>query len=362
MRRRASEGLKPAPSFERDVPIGTLALDSGVVLDGVVQRVTVYGEPRPDGANVVLVNHALTGSGRILEWWEDVVGPGKLLDTNLAADEDHGINALGSCYGSTGPSSTAPDGKPYGARFPLVTVWDMVRAQRAALAALGVQRLAVVIGGSLGGMQALAWALGVAGASPGAPVAIGAYDHFTAMGIAPQLRRARGDQGRALASRGDRARAQDRDAHLQERGAHGRALRAALQPQRRRSDSQPEAKFDIEGSLDYQGAIFSNGWTPRLPRADARDGSLRRARARLRGLSSRVHARRHFQRLAVPPRVRARHRRSFRSDLADTSTSSSPRTTGTTPSWPSPTALTELVAPRLRGVCVARPARSRSTT
>lgn len=243
-----------APSLERDVPIGTLALDSGVVLGGVVQRVTVYGEPRPDGSNVVLVNHALTGSGRVVEWWDGIVGPGKLLDTNLAAIV--GINALGSCYGSTGPSSLAPDGKPFGARFPLVTVWDMVRAQRAALAALGLQRLAVVIGGSLGGMQSLAWAL----ESPSQvehAVAIGAYDHFTAMGIALNY----------VAREAIRvARTQAEGIELARKIAMLTYKSEALMAERfeRRFDRKggdptvnPEDKFDVEGYLDYQGAIFS---------------------------------------------------------------------------------------------------------
>ena len=246
--------MKPAPSFERDVPIGTLALDSGVVLDGVVQRVTVYGEPRPDGANVVLVNHALTGSGCVLDWWADIVGPGKLLDTNLAAVV--GINALGSCYGSTGPSSLAPDGTPYGERFPIVTVWDMVRAQRAALAALGLHRLAVVIGGSLGGMQALAWAL-ESPAQVDHAVAIGAYDHFTAMGIALNY----------VAREAIRvARTQDEGIELARKIAMLTYKSEALMAERfeRRFDRKggdptvdPEAKFDVEGYLDYQGAIFS---------------------------------------------------------------------------------------------------------
>ncbi len=246
--------MKPVPSLERDVPIGTLALDSGVVLEDVVQRVTVYGEPRPDGANVVLVNHALTGSGRVLDWWEDIVGPGKLLDTNVAAVV--GINALGSCYGSTGPGSTGPDGAPYGSRFPLVTVWDMVRAQRAALSALGLHRLAVVIGGSLGGMQSLAWAL----TSPSHvdhAVAIGAYDHFTAMGIALNY----------VAREAIRvARSQTEGIELARKIAMLTYKSEALMAERfeRRFDRKggdptvdPEGKFDVEGYLDYQGAIFS---------------------------------------------------------------------------------------------------------
>jgi homoserine O-acetyltransferase len=246
--------LKQPRSFERDVPIGTFALDSGVVLDDVVQRVTVYGEPRPDGANVVLVNHALTGSGRILDWWEDIVGPGKLLDTNLAAVV--GINALGSCYGSTGPSSLGPDGRPYGSRFPIVTVWDMVRAQRAALAALGLHRLAVVIGGSLGGMQSLAWAL-ESPAQVGHAVAIGAYDHFTAMGIA--LNYVAREAIRVARTHAEGIELARKIAMLTYKSEALMAERFERRFDRKGGDPtvDPEGKFDVEGYLDYQGAIFS---------------------------------------------------------------------------------------------------------
>jgi len=117
----------------------------------------------------------------VRDWWDGIVGPGKLFDP--AETCVIGVNVLGGCYGSTGPSSPAPDGKPYGSRWPLVTVKDMVEAEHRALRALGIERLAVVMGGSLGGMQTLQWAFDhpemVAHA-----VVVGAYDHFSALGIA----------------------------------------------------------------------------------------------------------------------------------------------------------------------------------
>ncbi len=126
-----------APTRELDIVIGPLTLDNGAVLPSVVQRVSQYGvDPHPDGRNVVYVAHALTGSGRVREWWEGYVGPGKAIDTDRLAVV--GTNVLGSCYGSTGPGSLAEDGKPYGSRFPVVTVADMVRAQSRALDALGI--------------------------------------------------------------------------------------------------------------------------------------------------------------------------------------------------------------------------------
>jgi homoserine O-acetyltransferase len=167
--------------LERSVAVGPMDLACGGRLEDVEQFVVMDGELRDRGANAVLVPHALTGSARVRDWWDGIVGPGKLFDPADACII--GVNVLGGCYGSTGPSSPAPDGKPYGSRWPLVTVRDMVEAQWRALRQLGVERLPVVMGGSLGGMQALQWALDhpdfVAHAIP-----IGAYDHFSALGIA----------------------------------------------------------------------------------------------------------------------------------------------------------------------------------
>jgi homoserine O-acetyltransferase len=139
------------------------------------------GNLRGDGANAVLIPHALTGSAEVRDWWDGIVGPGKLFDPSEACVI--GINVLGGCYGSTGPSSAAPDGKPYGSRWPLVTVKDMVEAQYRTLKTLGIKRLPVVMGGSLGGMQTLQWAIDHPD-MVGHAIPIGAYDHFSAMGIA----------------------------------------------------------------------------------------------------------------------------------------------------------------------------------
>lgn len=122
--------------------------------------------------------HALTGSSRVADWWPGIVGKNALFDPRTACII--GINALGSCYGSTGPDD-ADD--PRAAPFPRITVRDIVRAQRGALDELGIAHVATVIGGSLGGMQALRWALD----DPdrvGHAIVIGAHDHFSAMGIA----------------------------------------------------------------------------------------------------------------------------------------------------------------------------------
>ena len=164
-----------------EIEVGPLDLVCGERLPHVRQCVMMEGTLAGAGTNAVLIPHALTGSANVRDWWGDIVGEGKLFDPAEACVI--GINVLGGCYGSTGPASLAPDGKPYGSRWPLVTVKDMVEAQYRALRKLGVERLAVVMGGSLGGMQALEWALDHPD-MVGSAILIGAYDHFSAFGIA----------------------------------------------------------------------------------------------------------------------------------------------------------------------------------
>jgi homoserine O-acetyltransferase len=247
------------PDFERDVAIGPLRLDCGVTLQNVVLRISVYGSPRMDGSNVALVCHALTGSSRVLDWWSGLAGPGQFLDTDVLAIV--GVNALGSCYGSTGPAALAPDGEPYGENFPLVSVRDMVRAEREALARLGFARFAAVVGGSLGGMRAVAWAL-EAPAQVDRAIVIGAYDHFSAMGIAlnavarEALRIARTPQeGIALARK---------IAMLTYKSEALFAQRHARKFDRKGGDPTKNAadRYDVEGYLDHQGEIFAARMEP----------------------------------------------------------------------------------------------------
>lgn len=145
-----------------------LRLQSGSVLGNYQLVVETYGELNAARANAVLVCHALNASHHVAGvyvddrrstgWWENMVGPGKPLDTNRFFVI--GVNNLGSCFGSTGPMSLDPaTGTPYGARFPVVTVEDWVNAQARVADAFGIERFAAVMGGSLGGMQALAWSL-----------------------------------------------------------------------------------------------------------------------------------------------------------------------------------------------------------
>ena len=144
------------------------ALDSGAALSQVVVAHETWGRLDADASNAVLLCHAWTGDSHAVGpagrghvepgWWDDMVGPGKPIDTNryyvVCA------NVLGGCQGSTGPASPHPaDGTPYGSRFPVVTIRDMVRVQARLTEHLGVTRWLSVIGGSMGGMQALEWAV-----------------------------------------------------------------------------------------------------------------------------------------------------------------------------------------------------------
>ncbi len=143
-----------APDSEgKTVALGAMRLEAGSTLPSVRLAYQTWG--RFDGENAVLVCHALTGDSNATSWWDRMVGPGRPIDT----DRYFVIcsNVLGGCQGSTGPSSLAEDDAPYGSRFPIITVGDMVDAQARLLDHLGVNYLAAVAGGSMGGMQALEW-------------------------------------------------------------------------------------------------------------------------------------------------------------------------------------------------------------
>jgi homoserine O-acetyltransferase len=147
------------PSFEGDLAFEeAFSLEAGGVLQSPVLHYALYGKPNAAGDNVIFVAHALSGSARVADWWPRLFADGGLLHT-----ADHcivGINMLGSCYGSTGPSSIDPTtGQRYGAHFPLVTIRDIVRLQAQLLDKLGIRRLKLVIGASIGGMQAMEFAI-----------------------------------------------------------------------------------------------------------------------------------------------------------------------------------------------------------
>ena len=145
-----------------------LALQSGASIRAYSLAYETYGRLNADRSNAVLICHALNASHHVAGvyagqehsegWWDSMIGPGKPVDTDRFFVI--GVNNLGSCFGSTGPMHVNPDtGRVYGADFPVVTVEDWVDAQARLVEGLGITQLAAVIGGSLGGMQALAWTL-----------------------------------------------------------------------------------------------------------------------------------------------------------------------------------------------------------
>lgn len=172
-------------------PDSPFVTEHGATLEHVELAVETWGRPDPDNGNVILIFHALTGDAHVAShpdlpddpdgWWEGIVGPGKAIDTDryfvICA------NSLGSCYGSTGPRSTGPDGKRYNLDFPRLTVRDLVATQLRLLERLGIERLVAVAGGSLGGMQAIEFAV-MAPDVAGTVLVIAASSVFHTQGIA----------------------------------------------------------------------------------------------------------------------------------------------------------------------------------
>ncbi|MEN9865133.1 MAG: hypothetical protein RL748_723, partial [Pseudomonadota bacterium] len=161
----ASIGIVSPNSMHFAAP---LPLQSGASISDYTLMYETYGQLNASKSNAVLVCHALNASHHVagtyaddpkkVGWWDNMVGPGKPLDTDRFFVI--GVNNLGSCFGSTGPMHPNPaTGKPYGATFPVVTVEDWVQAQARLADALGIRQFAAVMGGSLGGMQALAWSM-----------------------------------------------------------------------------------------------------------------------------------------------------------------------------------------------------------
>jgi homoserine O-acetyltransferase/O-succinyltransferase len=158
-------GLVATQSFTFAEPPHQLVLESGKALGPITLAYETYGELNAEKNNAILALHALSGDAHAAGfhegeespgWWDDMIGPGKALDTNKYFVICS--NVIGGCKGSTGPSSINPQtGKPYGLDFPMITIADMVNAQRHLVDHLGIEKLLGVVGGSMGGMQVLQW-------------------------------------------------------------------------------------------------------------------------------------------------------------------------------------------------------------
>ncbi len=225
---------------------------SGELLPEITLHYALYGTLNQARDNAILVPHALSGSARVADWWPQLFGTEAVFD--LAQDCVIGINMIGSCYGSTGPPSLNPTtGKRYGRDFPLVTVKDNVRAQAELLQHLGIPKLRVVLGGSIGGMQAMQWAIDfpervehsiAVGAAPLSALAL-ALNHLQRQAILdhPQA-------GLALARQ---------IAMISYKSAELFAERYGRRPNRNGED--PHLSFagcyDVGGYLNYQGEIFT---------------------------------------------------------------------------------------------------------
>ncbi|MHB1356544.1 MAG: homoserine O-acetyltransferase MetX [Anaerolineae bacterium] len=163
-----SVGLVTTRSATFAAPPDELVLDSGQRLGPFILAYETYGQLSPERDNAVLVFHALSGDAHVAGyhstddrkpgWWDLMIGPGKPVDTNRYYVIC--VNVIGGCKGSTGPSSiNSHTGEPYGLQFPIVTIADMVKAQRYLIDEMKIERLLAVMGGSMGGMQALEWAV-----------------------------------------------------------------------------------------------------------------------------------------------------------------------------------------------------------
>jgi homoserine O-acetyltransferase len=250
------------PTFEDDFTFPGLPLDGGGTLQSVTLHYAGYGKLSSRRDNVVLVCHALSGSARIADWWADMFGPQGAFDTSRYCFLCS--NVLGSCYGSTGPVSLNPaTGHAYGPDFPLITIADMVRAQAALLDHLDIPRVEAALGGSIGGMQALQWAIDF-------PDRVG---YCVGIGITPLSA-----MGLALNHLQRQAIYDDPDFHegrYRQSPARGLALARAIamisyksadlfterngrDPDRSGEDPYASlaGRFDVAGYLDHQGGKF----------------------------------------------------------------------------------------------------------
>lgn len=254
-----NERLAPSGGTLRFVDVGPLDCESGGHLGGVRVAYETWGTLSSGADNAVLICHALSGDSHAIGWWDRLVGEGKPIDTDRFYVI--GTNCLGGCQGTTGPSSIGPDGRPYGSRFPSITVGDMVEVQRRALLKIGVRRLACVAGGSMGAMQALEWSLRFPGSVERAWITAGTAAH-SAMQIGFN------ETARQAVRRDPKWRGGDYP--LDDPPTNGLAVarmlghltylsEAAFEAKfgRRMQEDASEPQFQVESYLNYQGDKFT---------------------------------------------------------------------------------------------------------
>lgn len=152
-----NERTAPTKQNRLYMEVGDLHCESGGYLPSVTVAFEAWGTLNRDKSNAILICHAVSGDSHAIGWWSRLIGPGLAIDTNKYFVVCS--NALGGCQGTTGPTSRHPDGKPWASRFPMITVGDMVEVQMRLMDILGIPELLAVVGGSMGGMQAIEWSV-----------------------------------------------------------------------------------------------------------------------------------------------------------------------------------------------------------
>lgn len=252
------------PNYEGDFIFATnqpFQLVSSGLLQPVTLRYATYGKLNDRRDNAILVCHALSGSARAADWWAQLFQSPENPEGVFNLERDFVIcsNLIGSCYGSTGPAAINPaTGRRFGADFPLVTVRDWVQAQSLLLDHLRIETLRAVVGASIGGMQAIQWAIDFPHRVTRC-VAIGAAP-LTAMGLALnhlQRQAIFNDPAKGLATARAIAMLSYKSAELFETRYARRPNRNGEDPARSMAD-----RYDIAGYLDYQGEIFTQRFDP----------------------------------------------------------------------------------------------------
>jgi homoserine O-acetyltransferase len=256
------------PTYEADLVFAEdkpFMLESGGLLRPVKLHYAVYGHLNEKRDNAILVCHALSGSARAGDWWPQLFGETGVFD--LSRDCIVCANIIGSCYGSTGPQTiNSATGKPFGISFPLVTVRDWVRSQALLLDHLGIEKLRAVIGGSIGGMQAIQWAIDypdrversiAVGAVPLTAMGL-ALNHLQRLAITSDANWRNGEYEAGLEPNGGLALARAM-AMISYKSEKLFAERFARKPNRNGEDPlrSLNERYDIGGYLDHQGEIFT---------------------------------------------------------------------------------------------------------